>query len=315
MRYWWVNHKQTARQEIDGGYLWSPRREANGARSQFYENLRIAAPGDAVLSFSGGWIRYAGTVQEFAYPTPRPDGFETISAHWADEGWLLPIAWQPLAQPQRPKDRIGEFGMLLPTKYSPIHPVTGNGNQKAYLAEIGRDVFELLTGLAEFGGSRQVLADQPGHSMLARVDDMLQQRIGKDADLDSTTRQQLVLARYGQGVFRSRVFEFGRSCRLTHIENPQLLIASHIKPWRLCSTAAERLDGANGLLLAPHVDRLFDRGLISFSNSGDVLVSPRLNRDDLKRLGLLKACTQGCPPFHEQQAAYLAFHRENVFLS
>lgn len=83
---------------------------------------------------------------------------------------------------------------------------------------------------------------------------------------------------------------------------------------RVCSTAAERLDGANGLLLAPHVDRLFDRGLIGFGDSGEVFVSTRLDRLDLERLGLHEACTKGCAPFHERQVAYLAFHRANILL-
>ncbi|WP_197086911.1 hypothetical protein [Bradyrhizobium sp. LTSPM299] len=57
VKYWWVNHKQTMRQEIGGGYLWSPKEEANGSRSQFYDNMRIAAPGDPVLSYAGGSLR------------------------------------------------------------------------------------------------------------------------------------------------------------------------------------------------------------------------------------------------------------------
>jgi putative restriction endonuclease len=39
MAYWWVNHKQTYRQETDGGYIWSPKANANGARNVSYDNL------------------------------------------------------------------------------------------------------------------------------------------------------------------------------------------------------------------------------------------------------------------------------------
>jgi putative restriction endonuclease len=38
MRYWWVNQNQTYRHEVQGGYLWSPKRNANGARNPFYES-------------------------------------------------------------------------------------------------------------------------------------------------------------------------------------------------------------------------------------------------------------------------------------
>jgi putative restriction endonuclease len=50
MRYWWVNQNQTYRHEIGGGYLWSPKRNANGARNPFYESMREVAPGDLVFS-------------------------------------------------------------------------------------------------------------------------------------------------------------------------------------------------------------------------------------------------------------------------
>lgn len=43
MRYWWVNQNQTFKQESEGGYIWSPKRNANGARNPFYDNTREAA--------------------------------------------------------------------------------------------------------------------------------------------------------------------------------------------------------------------------------------------------------------------------------
>ena len=39
LAFWWVNHKQTYRQETDGGYIWSPKANANGARNGSYDNL------------------------------------------------------------------------------------------------------------------------------------------------------------------------------------------------------------------------------------------------------------------------------------
>jgi len=48
MRYWWVNQNQTYRHEVQGGYLWSPKRNANGARNPFYESMREVAPGDLI---------------------------------------------------------------------------------------------------------------------------------------------------------------------------------------------------------------------------------------------------------------------------
>jgi hypothetical protein len=314
MRYWWVNHKQTARQEISGGYLWSPKREANGSRSQFYDNMRIAEPGDLVLSFSGGRIGHVGAVRDFAGPALKPMGFGETGANWSDDGWLLPVTWQRLPRAVRPKDRIAELGPLLPAKYSPINPQTGNGNQKAYLAEIGKAAFDQI-----LSNDRQVIAEvwssAEMNEPLEAFDDAVQDQLTSDPGLDSTTKQQLVLARQGQGLFRARVNAIEKACRLTSVSNPRLLVASHIKPWRVCKTAAERLDGANGLLLTPHVDRLFDRGLITFTQAGEVMISPRLDPQDVQRLGLQDACARNCGEFNERQAEYLKFHKENVFLA
>jgi hypothetical protein len=314
MRYWWVNHKQTARQEVEGGYLWSPYRAAHGARNQFYENMRGATPGDVVLSFAEGLIRYVGYVQDYASPAPKPDSFGSVGHYWSDEGWLLPVVWEQLKIPVRPKDRIKELAHLLPDKYSPIQPDTGNGNQGAYLAEVGRGVYELLIGPMGVRDSAATLEEADAYAPLKRIDDTMQAIICDDPSLSATTKKQVVLARYGQGQFRRRIFEFEKSCRLTKVANAELLIASHIKPWRLCEDAIERLDGANGLLLTPHVDKLFDRGFISFEDDGEVLLSRKLAHIDLDRLGLSAACADGCGLFHPKQAAYLAFHRSNVFL-
>src|SRR5437660_1837590 len=62
MRYWWVNQNQTFRQEIEGGYLWSPKRNKNGHRNPFYEFMREVAPGDIVFSFYDTRIAALGIV-------------------------------------------------------------------------------------------------------------------------------------------------------------------------------------------------------------------------------------------------------------
>jgi hypothetical protein len=95
-----------------------------------------------------------------------------------------------------------------------------------------------------------------------------------DDETDETTKSRLVNARLGQGDFREALLDIWESkCILTECNYEPLLRASHIKPWRE-STNRERLDPNNGLLLAAHVDVLFDRFLVSFSDDGTLLVSP-----------------------------------------
>jgi putative restriction endonuclease len=134
-------------------------------------------------------------------------------------------------------------------------------------------------------------------------------------DLTATQKQQLVTARRGQGIFRERVLALESRCRVTGVTNPWLLVASHIRPWRSCDTAAQRLDGANGLMLTPDVDRLFDRGLISFGDDGgDVLVSPALAGADLAAMGLEGLAGRCVGGFTAAQAGYLGWRRRWVFL-
>lgn len=77
MRYWWVNQNQTFRQEIEGGYLWSPKRNKNGNRNPFYEFMREVAPGDIVLSFCDtlfdkGFISFENAGQLIVSPVADP---------------------------------------------------------------------------------------------------------------------------------------------------------------------------------------------------------------------------------------------------
>ena len=315
MRYWWVNHNQTYRQELGGGYLWSPQRRADGVRNQFYENMRLAEPGDPVLSYARQKVAHVGIVRRSAVAAPKPESFGAAGENWSSVGWLLPVEWQPLVPPFRPAQRIRELDSLLPSSHSPINPDTGYGNQNAYLAEVSAQVFSLVTGVRNIEVRDVGPSNGLGDSAIKQIDDVIQDQIESDSGLDDTTKRQVVEARRGQGKFRERIWRYETGCRLSGIRNPTLLIASHIKPWRVCITARERLDGANGLLLAPHVDFLFDRGLIGFADHGDVLVSPKLDAKDLYRLGLVQACERPGIPFDQRQINYLRFHREQVLLT
>src|SRR5438067_8040762 len=75
MRYWWVNQNQTYRQETGGGYLWSPKRNANGARNPFYESMREVSPGDIVFSFVDTKIAAIGVAQSYCWESPKPQEF------------------------------------------------------------------------------------------------------------------------------------------------------------------------------------------------------------------------------------------------
>jgi len=102
-------------------------------------------------------------------------------------------------------------------------------------------------------------------------------------------------------------------CRVTKVENPIHLVASHCKPWR-DSTNEERLNGENGMLLTPSIDHLFDRGFIGFEDSGALIISPVAHRPSLQRMGIDTENVVNVGSFTEGQRAFLDFHRNSVLL-
>jgi hypothetical protein len=139
------------------------------------------------------------------------------------------------------------------------------------------------------------------------------QRI-ENADIPSTDRLALIRARAGQGRFKENVSRIETCCRLTRVSNPVHLIASHIKPWRESSNE-ERLAAGNGLLLTPSIDHLFDRGLISFEDSGETLISPVADPDSLRRMGVDVEAPPRVGGFNSDQRHFLLHHRSSIFLA
>jgi hypothetical protein len=127
-----------------------------------------------------------------------------------------------------------------------------------------------------------------------------------DTQIDETSRKALIDARRGQGKFREKLMRrWGGSCAVSGITVMQVLRASHAKPWRE-STNTERLDPANGLLLAAHLDALFDAGLISFDDGGAMLVSSQVSAADRKVLGVPKGLRL---PLDRREKDFMAIHR------
>jgi hypothetical protein len=319
VRYWWVNQNQTYRHEVGGGYLWSPKRRSNGTRNPFYEFMREVAPGDLVFSFANTLIRAFGAARSHAYEAPKPREFGASGRNWDDIGWRVDVEFHEVASPFRPSEWIERLRPLLPARYSPLLS-DGRGVQSIYLTEIP---IALALALADLLGAEvvalarsEVVAERAEFTPkpeLALWEEHLRQRIEEDPMLDVTEKQALVLARRGQGRFRDLVSERELRCRITLVDRPEHLRASHCKPWR-DSTNDERLDPNNGLMLTPSIDHLFDRGFISFEGSGRVLLSPVAHRPSLQRMGVAVDHDVNVGRFTPDQERFLEYHRDAVFL-
>jgi putative restriction endonuclease len=305
MRYWWVNQNQTYREEIRGNFMWSPKVNSNGARNQFYENMREVAPGDIVFSFRDTRIQAVGIATGAAQTAPKPD-FGTAGLNWSNEGWFVPVYYCAFDAPIRPKDHIQVLQPFLPSKYSPLR-ASGDGLQSIYLAEVPGPMADALAALIgqSYYDALALLSAFPTAIDADEIDE-----IEVAGGVSVTFKEQLTKARRGQGVFRSSVLLNEEYCRVTGVSDPRHLRASHIKPWR-DSNNTERLHGSNGLLLSPHVDHLFDKGFISFSNDEQLLIVPDVRNGLLDAWGIDASAKVGT--FNSEQRQFLEYHRINIF--
>jgi hypothetical protein len=306
MRYWWVNQNQTYKYEVPGGFMWSPIKNANGARNPFYENMEKVHPGDLVFAYAQQQVKAIGVAQKKAYSAPKPAMFENASNNWSQIGWLVEVEFSQLDNPVVPKEHLQVIGKYLTTKSAPLDEM-GRGKER-YLVEldvglalaliqISKIPFELMT--------RELAPVQNSES-----DYEIELEIQARSLEGDPEKIQLTKSRRGQGIFKANVRLVEDRCRVTGVTNIKHLRASHIKPWSV-SSKEEKLDGFNGLLLSPHVDHLFDRGFISFTSNGDLMISKELNPIVLNQWNIASSTNVGA--FKNSQAKYLEFHRDMVF--
>jgi putative restriction endonuclease len=137
-----------------------------------------------------------------------------------------------------------------------------------------------------------------------------QARLKEDNKIDERQKDQIVRARIGQGKYREKLIEEFPCCMMTGVSDERLLIASHIKPWAE-SDNVEKIDPKNGFMLTPTYDRLFDRGFISFTDDGLLLISPWISPMNQKRLSLSPRKKYSFQI--DGRKNYLRHHREKIF--
>lgn len=122
-----------------------------------------------------------------------------------------------------------------------------------------------------------------------------------------TEREGLVTSRVGQGAYRkSIIYRWDEKCAVTGYDRPDILIASHILGWK-DSNNDQRLDPHNGILLSPTYDALFDRHLISFENTGKIILSDNIEVDAYRKIGV--SGKESITGFNTGNYMYLEKHR------
>lgn len=296
MKFFWVNIGTSYKEVLDGDFLWAPISSNNAKGTEIHrahwDNVANVRTGDIIFCCYKKHINFIAQASEDAKLADRPTS--RSFDEWGKKGNQVNVTITHLHCPVS-RDDISAAFIKRFNQYCIPTVFTNKGTlSQIYMAQLPADAgLFLLEAAQQIGLAENALIDEGNLN-------------GK---VSETTRAALIQARVGQGKFRSDLMKrWNHRCSLTGIENIDLLIASHIVAWAKCDNKA-RLDPDNGLLLASHVDRLFDRGWISFADDGELLVDKDLSAADRKILAIeqfprLKKLTNG-------NRHYLAKHRSH----
>lgn len=292
MAFWWVFQNKTYKEESEGSFLWAPKANSTGTSQYYWQTMTELEEGDIVFSCVKQKIYAISTVIAPAYSYNKPFDVNTNKL-WENEGWKADLVFTELNTPIELKQIRDELMLMMQSKYAPLNRM-GTGNQ-GYLFSITDQAGTYLLSILEHNNDINLIEKE--------ISD-----IQKQPNITITERERLVASRIGQGDFRKYLLKsWDNKCALSGLELPELLIASHIKPWKV-SNNRERLDHNNGLLLSPNYDYAFDKGYISFTEEGKIIFSPTLSVEQIHALGFKHTDTIQ-KKLNIHQKAYIEYHR------
>lgn len=88
-------------------------------------------------------------------------------------------------------------------------------------------------------------------------------------------REQIVKVRVNQSFFRKTILaSYNNTCCITGIQQPEFLIAGHIKPWSI--DEKNRLNPQNGIAINALHDKAFETGLMTIKTDFKIKISSTL---------------------------------------
>lgn len=292
MAVWWVFQNESFDRSRKGGYLWAPLLDKSGHKKNHWEYVDQVKKGDVILSSKDRHVVAMSVAKQDAYKSNQPDPED--AKLWNMEGRRVDVAYVDIDPPVS----VNELVDIFQRNSSENSPLDKNGRGKmGYLFPVSP-----IVATQVFERINQALP----------VNEIISEGIASElAGPASTTNKRLMDVRLGQDKFRKELLRFFEGkCAVTGVSEGDLLIASHIKPWSI-SNDYERLDLANGILLEAGIDRLFDKGFISFEPTGAIIISPFLSCENIDALGItpeLKLLR-----VNPKSADYLEFHKESLF--
>ena len=129
-------------------------------------------------------------------------------------------------------------------------------------------------------------------------------------NINETDRIAYTKIRIGQSELRYKKLREVGCCEICGLKTPELLVASHIRPWA-DSDDYEKLDTENILLLCATHDALFDKGFISFDKKGNILISKELSEEEQALLNIHDESKISITS--NRKINYLGYHTKNIY--
>ena len=303
--YYWVNQGKTYKEEKEGGYLWAPVNNSKGQTPFHWSTMGKLRLNDIVFNYRKGYLIGYCIIKSESYLAPQPLEF-SVGQVWENEGFMADAEYYVFDSALSAPEIYNEVGHLLPSKYSPLYAMEKEGQltvkaNQGYLYELNDTVGKALMNLLNINQDQSIDPNKDDSSF--------------DSDYkipDKTSRRGLVTSRVGQGEYRRRILHrWNHKCAVKGSKITEILIASHIVPWR-DSTDAERLDVDNGILLSPTYDALFDRHYISFADNGNIILSKALSIEEFMNIGV--DGSEKIENLSDKNRTYLARHRKNLIV-
>jgi hypothetical protein len=297
MSFYWVNLGTSYKEVAANNFLWAPAYTfgKNGKKitNAGWDPIQELKSGDVIFCHRSGNIIYVAVAKNDAYAAKRPA--TRVYNQWKENGFQVDVDLTFL----KPSVSVAAFKPTLIAIHnqncSPALFTQKGGTSQQYMIRLPSGAGALI--LSNLGDLEMNICEQSSEIQRGK-------KLTKGSNRETTTQ-----ARVGQGQFRADVLSaWNNTCPVTGLDKPELLVASHIVPWSL-SNEEEKIDPNNGFPFSPSVDKLFDKGYISFDDSGQLLVkTTAINSQDLELLGL--SPTAKISRFNKQQKAYMAKHRE-----
>ncbi|MEX2940298.1 HNH endonuclease [Serratia fonticola] len=255
MSFFWVNIGGSYKEVKEQNFLWAPQYGMNKNGKKFsnasWETVKDVKAGDVIFCNKDREIVYVATATADAEPAPRP--LSRSFDKWEREGTRVDVELTVLDQPID----VSPFSEIFIAKYNKMsdpNVFAENGScTQTYMCEIPEVAAKMIASLIRDNVSIDF------NNETANV-----------KEVTGSTKETIIQARVGHGPYRDKLFKmWGGKCAVTGIAVESILTASHIVSWSI-SNDKEKVDPYNGFPLIPNLDKLFDRGMISFMDNGNL---------------------------------------------